>query len=356
MPNPAYAVSMKEIAEEAGVSVSAVSLALRNSPKVSEKRRLEIERIAERMGYVKDGRISELMEHMRSKRSNRQMSKLAVVFPDLRKRDLNKYQRFEKLVSGIQAQCLASGYGTDYFYLEEMQVNPKRLKSILVSRGIRVVILLPYLSGVGTIDLDLSGLCVSSSGYSIIDPNINRACPNYLQMMDELLEQALALGYRRIGFIMAYRSGGTGHKLFASSYLYYSSQLKEEERIPILARRDINEPNIRKWMETYRPEAVISSGEIYKTLQKIGYTAPKDIGFASLDLSYEPTDASGVDHRHDLVGQEATRLALSELNLNHTGTPENPMVVTVDSHYRTGFSMQKVGDPIDIKIRATAAG
>ena len=356
MPGPTYNVSMKEIAKEAGASVSAVSLALRNSPKVSEKRRLEIERIAEHMGYVKDGRISELMEHMRSKRSNRQMSKLAVIIPDLERRNLKKYQRFEKLVSGIEGQCLASGYGTDYFYLKDMQVSPKRLKSILVSRGIRVVILLPYLNGVGTIDLDLNGLCASSSGYSIIDPNVNRACPNYLQMMDELLEQALALGYRRIGFIMAYKSGGTGHKLFASSYLYYSSQLSENKRIPILARRDISEPNIRQWMESYQPEAVISSGAIYQTLQKIGYTAPTDIGFASLDLSYEPTDASGVDHRHDLVGQETTRMALSELSLNHTGEPENPMVITVDSHYRPGFSMQKVGDPVDIKIRATAAG
>jgi len=356
MPNLTYTVSMKEIAQEAGVSVSAVSLALRNSPKVSEKRRQEIERIAERMGYVKDGRISELMEHMRSKRSKRQMSKLAVVIPDLREQDLKEYQRFEKLLSGIEAQCLASGYGTDYFYLKDMRVSPKRLKSILVSRGIRVVLLLPYTNGVGTIDLDLNGLCTASSGYSIIDPNVNRSCPNYLQMMDELLEQALALGYRRIGFIMAYKSGGTGHKLFASSYLYYSSQLNEEERIPILARRDISEMNIQKWMEAHQPEAVISSGAIYQTLQKIGYTAPTEIGFASLDLSYEPTDASGVDHRHDLVGKEATRLALSELNLNHTGVPENPMVVTVDSHYRPGFSMQKVGDPVNIKIRATAAG
>ena len=198
------------------------------------------------------------------------MSKLAVIIPDLEKRaDLKRYNRFEKLVSGIEAQCLASGYGTDYFYLKDMQVSPKRLKSILLSRGIRVIILLPCLNGVGTIDLDLNGLCASSSGYSIIEPNVNRACPNYLQMMDGLLEQALALGYRRIGFIMAYQSGGTGHKLFASSYFYYSSQLSENERIPILARRDISEPNIRQWMETRQPEAVISSGAIYKTLQKL---------------------------------------------------------------------------------------
>ena len=224
-----------------------------------------------------------------------------------------------------------------------MQVSPKRLKSILLSRGIRVIILLPYLNGVGTIDLDLNGLCASSSGYSIIEPNVNRACPNYLQMMDELLEQALALGYRRIGFIMAYQSGGTGHKLFASSYFYYSSQLSENERIPILARREISEPNIRQWMETHQPEAVISSGEIYKTLRKIGYSAPSDIGFASLDLSYEPTDASGVDHRHDLVGQEATRLALSELSLNHTGNLKTQWSSPSTAITDPGFPCKRLG-------------
>ena len=75
MENPSYKLSMRDIAKEAGVSVSAVSLALRNSPKVSKKRRDEITKIAERMGYVKDGRISELMEHLRTNRTDRKFSK-----------------------------------------------------------------------------------------------------------------------------------------------------------------------------------------------------------------------------------------------------------------------------------------
>jgi LacI family transcriptional regulator, galactose operon repressor len=42
---------LKHIAEECGVSVMAVSMALRDNTSISEKRRLEIKTVAERMGY-----------------------------------------------------------------------------------------------------------------------------------------------------------------------------------------------------------------------------------------------------------------------------------------------------------------
>ena len=42
-------VSMRDLAREVGVSVSAVSLALRNSPKVSKKKREEIREAAVRI-------------------------------------------------------------------------------------------------------------------------------------------------------------------------------------------------------------------------------------------------------------------------------------------------------------------
>ena len=64
-------VSQREIAAAAGVSVSAVSLALRNHPKVSPQVRARIHAIAKRMGYHADPRISTLMEHLRAARSQR---------------------------------------------------------------------------------------------------------------------------------------------------------------------------------------------------------------------------------------------------------------------------------------------
>ena len=345
---------MRDIAREAGVSVSAVSLALRNSPKVSEKRRAYIEKIARQMGYVKDGRISELMEYMRAKRSDRQMQKLGVVVPEISKSSLSEHSNIDGLVSGIEMQGRESGYEIDYFYLKDLNVTLKRLRGILQSRGIQAIVLMPFRSGVGTLDMDVSSFCVSTAGYSIIDPIPNRACPNHLQMMDELIEQACRLGYKRLGFVMTYPRGGIGHKLFASSFLYYSTLIDESKRIPILPRRDISPENLKKWMDEHKPDAVISSGKVYRILKGLGYQIPKDLGFASLDVSDYPHNASGVDHRYDLVGEEALKLVISDVIHNNRGLPKEPRIVLIDSHYCEGETLRKVGVGLDIRLRSTA--
>lgn len=345
---------MRDIAREAGVSVSAVSLALRNSPKVSEKQRAYIADLARRMGYVKDGRISELMEYMRSNRSDRQMQKLGVVVPEITRSSLGDHSNIKGLVSGIETQGRESGYEIDYFYLEDLKVTTARLRSILQSRGIRAVVLMPFRSGVGTLNMDLSGFCVSTAGYSIINPLPNRACPNYLQMMDELIEQTCRLGYKRLGFIMTYGRGGIGHKLFASSFLYYSTIIDESQRIPILPRRDISTENIKRWMNEHEPDAVISSGKVYRILESLGYRMPEELGFASLDVSDDSYKASGVDHRYDLVGKEALKLVISDVIHNNRGIPKEPRIVLVDSHYCEGETLRNVGTGLDIKLRSTA--
>ena len=352
MDKPTYKFSMRDIAKEAGVSVSAVSLALRNSPKVSKKRREEIAKIAEQMGYVKDGRISELMEHLRTNRTDRQFSKLAVLIPEISRAQLTSYPVPHKLMAGMEAQAYDSGYELDVFYLPELKASPKRLRNILISRGIQGVIAMPWVSGVGTLDLDIDAFCISTAGYSIIDPMVNRACTNYLQMMDELIEQACRLGYQRIGFVMTYPRGGIGHKLFASSYLYYSSLIEESRRIPILPKSEISPENVASWMKEYEPDVVISDGSVYKILVELGHKIPEDLGFAALDTAKGPEDASGVDHRHDVVGREAFKLVLSDLALNSKGIPDSPKVVLVDSHYQTGSTLRRVGQTLDVRIRA----
>lgn len=344
---------MRDLAREVGVSVSAVSLALRNSPKISKEKREEIFRVASEIGYVKDGRVSELMEHLRVYRNTKQMSTVAVIISDIRRSELNDFPRIRSQMEGIEEEAQANGYGVDFMFLMDLGVSPSRLRNILVARGIKGVVLLPFQTGIGKLDMDISDFCVSTAGYSIIDPMTHRACPNYLQMMDEALEQICRLGYKRIGFIMTYAVGGIGHKLYSSSYLYYSTLIEESEQIPILRRRDIGTTGIQKWMDKYKPDVVVSSGMVYRTLLDLGYSIPDDLGFASLELSEDHKDASGVDHRHRLVGRETLKLTFSDINLNQSGTPENPKVVLVDSHFKDGNTLRKVGRARPIKLRST---
>lgn len=349
---PRSSVSMREIARQAGVSVSAVSLALRNQPRVSEEERRRIQTIARRLGYRRDPEVARLMEYLRTNRSERRTSTLAVIVPELDREGLAGYSPLTEIVKGIRGQADEAGFETELFFLTDRGMTPARLRHILVTRSIKGVIVAPYASGVGTLDMDMTGFCAATAGYSIVRPQLNRACPNYLQMMDELIDHLQRLHFHRIGFIMTYHRGGIGHKLLTSSYLYYQSLLPAGERIPILPRESANEREISRWLKRHHPEVVISSGRVFNLLQGMGLSIPGDFYFANLDLSEAPRQAAGMDHRYQLVGSEAVNLVLTQFTLNLTGVPPTPKVVLVDSHRRDGFTLPT--EPLAVAATAPA--
>jgi DNA-binding LacI/PurR family transcriptional regulator len=63
--------TLKQIADRVGYSKNTVSLALRNSSRVSEKVRAKIHEVAKELNYVPNARVNEAMSFVRS---NGQMS------------------------------------------------------------------------------------------------------------------------------------------------------------------------------------------------------------------------------------------------------------------------------------------
>lgn len=345
---------MREVARAAGVSVSAVSLALRNSPKISPERRDAVLKIAEQLGYRRDPRITELMEHLRTSRPQRAASTIALIIPELTREQLAHYPPIQGLIAGAREIAEFAGFSLDLFHLTDPGMSLRRVRQILLARGVKGVLIAPFASGVARINFDCTGLCVATAGYSIVEPRLHRACPDYLQMMDELIADCTERGYRRVGLVMTYGEGGIGQKLFTSSFLYWQSKIAPEERIPVLPKLQITPENLRSWFDEYQPEVIISAGSVFAMLQEIGLRVPRDVAFASIDVSQSPTDAAGADHRYPLVGREAVKQVLTMLNLNLTGVPENPKVVLVDSHRREGYTLpDKHAAPVTQKRRSS---
>ena len=339
-------ISLRDIAEKAGVSVSAVSLALRNSPKTSVKRRKEIQRIAQKMGYRQDPRVAELMQHLRKSRRNRTQSQMAILVPELSREAVKNHPRFKELIAGVRSLAETVGFGVDFIYLSDPGMSCRLARSIIIARGIKGVVVLPFASGTAKLDFDFEGLCVSTAGYSIIEPKLHRACPDYFKMMDEMLEMCVNAGHQRIGLIMT-KTGGIGFKQFNSSFLYFQSGIPAADRIPMLGspiRRTWHDEgatpeSIKRWLKKYKPEVVIGTAQVLQTIQEIGISVPDELGFVSIDVSESPCDAAGANHCFEMVGYEAFKLLWSSLNLNLTGVPEHPRVVLVDSHLQPGFTL-----------------
>ena len=297
-------ITLSDIAIKAGVSVSAVSLALRNSSKVSQKRRKQVLQIATDLGYVQDPRVTELMQHLRSNRGHRKTATLGVIIPELKQSELHLFPTLKLMLGGIKAQANQMGFAVDTFILDELNTSVERIHGIIRARGIEGVVVLPYKHGVEQFRLDLHDFCAVTGGYSIVEPNLNRVVPDYLQMMDEMVENLIHLGHRRIGMIMTYREseGGNGRKLFLSSFLFYQSMIMQEHIVPVLRNREATPEGLQKWLRSYNPDAIISSGHLYTKICSLGYRIPDDFSFVSIDLSESPQDLAGVDHRWDKVG------------------------------------------------------
>src|SRR5690606_3832336 len=144
MPTP-Y-VSQREIARAAGVSVSAVSLALRNHPKISAAKRLRIQQIAREMGYRSDPMVVQLMEHLRKTRPKRQTARLAVLIPEIDREQLNTTYSKE-VMERAREEASVAGFGIDVFFLHSQQMTPRRLRIYLVARGIKGIMVSPLASG-----------------------------------------------------------------------------------------------------------------------------------------------------------------------------------------------------------------
>jgi Transcriptional regulators len=332
-------VSQREIARAAAVSVSAVSLALRNHPKVSPRVRARIQAIAKSMGYHADPKISTLMEHLRTARRQRPVSRLAVLVPELTPAQLESYHPIKEMLAGVNEFAREAGFELEVFHLIDPDMSPKRLRTILRTRGIQGIFVAPFARGIGRMEFDFSGFATATAGYSIVEPHLHRACPDYLQMMDKTLDAITRQGHRRVGLVLTYQPGGIGHKLFSSSFLYCQNQIPDADRIPILPKAQISDETLLRWIEQHQPEAIISSGSVYQQLVRLGVPIPRKIKFASIDLSESPHDAAGVDHGYRLVGHEAAKLIHSQFLLNLSGVPAHPKVVLVDSQWRTGFTL-----------------
>ena len=72
-------MNLRHVARLAQLSPSAVSLALRNSPKISEATKKKVRKLAEKVGYRPDAKVVEMMTQLRKPRGVRQQACFGVI-------------------------------------------------------------------------------------------------------------------------------------------------------------------------------------------------------------------------------------------------------------------------------------
>ena len=339
-------VILRDIARRLGVTHATVSMALRNHPAISEKRREQIQRVARQMGYVPDPYLAGLAAYRRATVPAGIRSAIAWINHWEQPEDLRKHGEFDLYWRGAQTAARLYGYN-----LEEIRWMPeysaRRFEQILLARGIRGVLIPPHAKVPDWGDFDWSKFSIVRFGLSVPSPDSHQVTADQLRAVIMAVHRIAEYGYRRIGLVMPAdvdrRLGGGFVGGFSSAgqsfHLPVVPPLLTEEPVyreqPEKARR-----LLVQWLRQRRPDALLTFYRGIPTLLgELGYRVPKDIAVAGTSMDV-PVDA-GIDQHSEAIGRIAVETLVSQINLNERGEPPDPYRVLVESRWRDGKSLPK---------------
>src|ERR1700690_1167175 len=140
---PSAVPTIRALAKQLGLSRTTVSEALRGLPRIQEKTAIRIREAANLAGYRPNPLASAVMSQIRRSRTQAFRGGMAAVTIDEADRPSNSARYHEALIEGARARAADLGYKLQAFLVGQEGVTVERLDSILQSRGIQGVLLLP---------------------------------------------------------------------------------------------------------------------------------------------------------------------------------------------------------------------
>lgn len=341
-------VSMRDIAAEAGVSVMAVSLALRGSPRVSEATRKRIREIAEEMGFAPDPALRALVAYRSSKHPRGFSGVVAYINNTRHPSAVKVHGNHGKLFAGAVEGGKALGYKVEEFWLKEPGLTSKRAASILHSRGIQGLILGPQESSGTVMEFDWEHFSVVSFGFSLKSPNFNVVATETFNSMLLCMRELGKLGYRRPGLIIFDdQDSRTQHRYSGAYHVGWEYLSGEATTLPILRNSALGYDEFKAWFEAYRPDVVVGpERRILTFLQKLGVRVPEDVGFVCpFDLP-DVQDCAHVAGRTFDVGRAAISLVSSMIDQNERGIPALSRTVNIKPAWVSNSTLRKVGEAL----------
>jgi DNA-binding LacI/PurR family transcriptional regulator len=228
-------------------------------------------------------------------------------------------------------------------------MTPRRLRDILVARGIEGVILPGAPAWRARLDFDFEPFSVVALGYSIAG-DFHRVCQHQYAEMFAILRRLEALGYRRPGLALHPDTDERTLHHYSSAFLWWQDRRRAEARVPILLRDDLEERTFGAWFRAHRPDVVLAqrppATDYLAWLRALGEEVPATTGFASLDLddSLLPP-VSGLRQDNEGVAAAAVDLVVAQIQRGERGRPKRPRVVMIEGTWVDGATTLGRGAP-----------
>ena len=342
--NPA---SLRSIADKTGLSLGAVSMAMRGDTSIPLKTRERVLAIAKELGYQRNARVSELMTLLKKQTLGSGVETLALVQAETNT-NRNEQLYLESTIASVRRRAREKGYGLEVFEWGANGLNSGRFQQIIKARGIRGVLFGMHRDITGAVPFDCDTVAAQAIGYSVVDPPMHRVVIDHYRNVRLAMAQMLARGYQRIGLMIHPESNSRSRDLVSAGFIDMSRHLPVSDRIPPLVE-DPESSVITKWNRKYKPDAVIGyGGDWFKYLCPSGETDPEKFGYAYLDSPKGgPEDMAGVPYLNDKVAEVAVDQLIAALQANEFGVPEYPRTIVMTCRWKEGRTVRALRGPVE---------
>ncbi|PTY04149.1 LacI family transcriptional regulator [Verrucomicrobia bacterium LW23] len=345
MSDTANPVTLKMIAQVAGVTHPTVSRALRNdSRNISEATCKRIQEIARSLGYRPDPAMSALIAHRTRVRQHGEYTKIAVL-NGWGNTPMPPYMREQ--LKGMNARARELGYHIEVFALPEDPSGQARLSRTLAARGIRGIIVGPMPATMQDLHMEWKHFSVVSVGFSVTSPRLAFVASNHFFGIETIYNRLKSQGYNRIGFLHHVDSERRNRNLYLSSYLkcLVVEGITHDEAPPLLpGTPHAVEP--MAWIKKHRFDAIIcgwhESQRLLSQLITAGIQVPQDIAIAAFGISHETvTTTSGLAEDWHGLGVEAVSLLQSFILAGKRGVSHQRNAVFIDPVWKPGETVRE---------------
>ena len=338
-------MSVRRIARLARLSPSAVSLALNNSPRISEATRARVRALAERIGYRPRPGLGEVMARVRTGDGRQAGGCLAVVSLYDRATPWELSTHHARIYESMKRRAAALGYRLEPMWLRSPGMTLRRFRSILDARGIQGLLCFgsPRLDDVFPSELD--HYAVVTVGMSIRTA-LHRVVSHSYRDMLTVLGRISAMGYRRPGLVIGREEDARTAHACSGAYLGWYERSGGPAAVPVLRIDAVEDRSLGAWAKAHRPDVLVfvdtsdRVAALASSLSRLGLRVPRDIGVAVVSHELAGGGFCGLQQNQELMGAWAIELLVARLLNGDLGIPAHPRIEMVESEWVEGTSLR----------------